>query len=295
MDQIDTMRTFAAVAAEGSFTRGAERMGIAVQTASKYVKALEQRLGAALFDRNTRSVKLNDTGRAYLEQCQDLLERFDEVETSVQRAHCTLRGRIRITAPTSFGERHLVPALGLFLAEHPEVSVDLTLTGRRVALVDEGFDLAVRIGKPADSTLIARALAPMRIVVCAAPEYLEHHGRPRGPRELDGHRCVVDANLGSDRHWPFRIDGEIVRVPVDGPLHVNTPEAARRFALGGLAIAMCPMYVVSQDLVAGRLQVLFAEHEAHEFAIHALYPHRRHLSARVRGLVDHLARQFRQL
>ncbi|MEM9301150.1 MAG: LysR family transcriptional regulator [Pseudomonadota bacterium] len=295
MDTLETMRTFAAVAAEGSFTRGADRLGIAVQTASKYVRQLEGRLGAPLFDRNTRSVKLNDTGRAYLERCLDLLDQFDELEASVQSEHHTLKGRIRVTAPTNFGERYLVPSIGRFLAEHPDVSVDLTLTGRRVGLVEEGFDLAVRIGQPQDSTLVARRLAPMRVVVCASPEYLDAHGRPQDPRELSEHRCAIDTNFRNDRQWLFRIGDETVRVPVDGPLQANSPAATRRMALTGLAIARCPHYVVSADVVAGRLEILFAENEAFEFGVHALYPHRRHLSTRVRGLVDHLAQEFRRM
>ncbi len=295
MDTVETMRAFAAVAAEGSFTRGADRLGIAVQTASKYVRALEKRLGAPLFDRNTRSVKLNDTGTAYLERCLDLLEQFDEVEASIQQQHQALKGRIRITGSTNFGERYLVPSIGRFTAKHPELSVDVTLTGRKVALVEEGFDLAVRIGSPADSTLVARRLAPMRVVVCASPVYLEQHGRPTSPADLSEHRCAIDTNFRSDRNWPFRIDGELVRVPVEGPIQVNTPGAARQLAVNDLAIAMCPMYVVSRDIVAGRLEVLFPEHEAYDFGVYALYPHRRHLSPRVRGLVDHLAAELRLL
>lgn len=295
MNVIDAMRTFSAVAAEGSFTRGSERAGVSIQTASKTVKALEERLGAQLFDRNTRSVSLNATGRAYLERCDSLLAEFDELESSVQSEHRDLKGPIRMSAPTTFGERYLVEALCSFLDANPKISVDLSLNNRRVALIEEGFDLALRIGEPGDSSLVARRLAPMRVVVCAAPEYLAAHGTPAKPEDLSEHRCVIDNNFGSERQWPFLRDGQPLRVPVDGPLTANSPAATRRFALAGLGLAMCPMYVVGPDVVAGRLQVLFEEFEAYEFGVYALYPHRRHLTTRVRALVDHLAATFRQL
>jgi DNA-binding transcriptional LysR family regulator len=295
MDVIHAMRVFSAVAAEGSFTHGAERAGISIQSASKLVKALENRLGALLFDRNTRSVTLNETGQAYLSRCTALLDELDELESSVQRENTTLRGRVRMTAPTAFGARYLVPSLCDFMREHEEITVDLTLSDRRVALVEEGYDLALRIGELADSTLVARQLAPMRVVVCASPAYLQREGELREPAELQHRSCVIDSNFRNEHQWLFRVNGEEVRVPVDGPLTANAPEAARQFALAGLGIARCPMYVVSDDIVAGRLRILFAENEAFRFGIHAVYPHRQHLSARVRQLVDHLAAAFRQL
>ncbi|MFT7289103.1 MAG: molybdate transport repressor ModE-like protein [Halieaceae bacterium] len=295
MDVIDSMRVFAAVAAEGSFTRGSERAGVSVQTASKTVRALETRLGVQLFDRNTRSVSLNATGQAYLERCTDLLAEFDELESTVQRQHQTLRGRIRITAPTTFGEKYLVPALCTFIEENPDIKIDISLSDRKVALVEEGYDMALRIGQPSDSTLVARRLAPMRVVVCVSPAYIQREGEPPTPESLAERRCVIDSNFRSERVWPFSRGEETVRVAVDGPMTANTPEATRRFALAGLGVAMCPMYVVGDDIVAGRLKVLFAEQEAYHFGVYALYPHRRHLSARVRELVDHLAAAFRQL
>lgn len=295
MDTIEGMRVFAAVAAEGSFTRGARRSGLSIQTASKYVRLLEQRLKAQLFDRTTRSVTLNDTGRAYLERCLELLDQFDEVEAAVRAEHGVLAGRVRITAPTTFGERILVPTLAELLRLHPDLRIELDLTDRRVAIVEEGYDLAVRIGSLEDSALIARRLAPMRVVVCASEDYLERRGEPSHPNELGEHDCIIDTNFRAERQWPFLIGEDIVRVGVDGPFQANTPEAARQMALAGVGIAMSPMYAVNADVVSGRLRVLFADFEALEFGVYAIYPHRRHLSARVRAVVDHLAMRFRQL
>lgn len=293
MDVFQSMRVFAAVAAEGSFTRGAQRVGLSIQSVSKIVKALENRLGVLLLDRNTRSVTLNETGKAYLERCLALLEELDEIESTVQQQNATLRGRIRMTAPTAFGARYLVPQLCEFMRTHPEINVDLSLADRRVSLVDEGYDLALRIGQLADSTLVARKLAPMRVVVCAAPAYLDEAGEPARPQELQGRNCVIDSNFRNERQWLFRVDGRELRVPVDGSMTANSPEAARRFALAGLGIARCPHYVVNEDVVADRLRILFPEHEAFQFGVYAVYPHRQHLSARVRMLVDHLAAAFR--
>lgn len=295
MDVVQAMRVFTAVAAEGSFTRGAERLGVSVQAASKQLKALENRLGVLLFDRNTRSVTLNETGRAYLERCSSLLDELDELESTVQSQHATLRGRIRMTAPTAFGARYLVPALCRFMEQHPDISVDLNLSDRRVALVEEGYDLGLRIGELTDSALVARKLAPMPVVVCASPDYLAKRGVPTTPEDLAGHRCVIDSNFRNERQWLFLVDGERRRVAVDGPLTANAPEASRQYALAGLGVARCPMYVVNEDIVGGRLRVLLAEYEAFRFGVYAMYPHRQHLSARVRTLVDHLAAEYRQL
>lgn len=295
MDTIAAMRVVRAVAELQSFTGAAKRLGISVQSASKAVGQLEARLGVQLFDRTTRSVTPTATGLAYAERSAELLEDFDELESVARAEHGRPSGRIRITAPTSFGERHLVPVLGEFMAEYSGVSVDLELTDRKVALVEEGFDLAIRIGELTDSTLMARRLAPMRVVVCASPEHLERHGRPGHPQELAERPCLIDLNFRSDRNWPFLIDGERVRVPVSGPFQANTPEATRRMALAGIGIGLCPMYVVGRDVVAGRLEVLFEAYEAFEFGVYAVYPYRRHLAGRVRALVDHLGQRLRQL
>jgi DNA-binding transcriptional LysR family regulator len=288
------MRVFVAVAREGSFTRAAEQLGIAVQTASKAVRQLEANLNAQLCDRTTRSVTLNDTGRAYFERCLELLDQFDELDSAVSAEHSAPQGRIRMTAPTTFGERNLLPVLASYLSDYPNIRIDLNLSDRKIALVDEGYDLAIRIGELKDSTMISRKLAPMRVVVCASPEYLQQHGVPATPQDLGNHACVIDTNFASENHWPFLVDNKLQRVTVAGPFQANTPEATRQMALAGVGIAMCPMYVISADLVAGRLQALFEKQEAYNFAVYALYPQRRHLSARVRSLVDHLAVSFRQ-
>lgn len=292
MDTIETMRVFVAVAAEESFTGAAKRLGLSVQMTSKYVRQLEERLQVVLFDRTTRTVLLNDTGKAYLERCTDLLQQLDEVEASVRDEHGRPSGRIRITAPTAFGERHLAPALTGFIKAYPEITIDLDLSNRKVALVEEGYDMAIRIDQLIDSSMIARKLTPMRRVVCASKKYIQEYGKPKHPAELAEHLCIIDRNLKNQHQWPFYIDGAVEKISVSGPFESNSPAASRQMALAGVGIAFCPMYIVSPDITEGRLEVLFDDCEAYDFGVYAVYPHRRHLSAKIRTLVDYFVKHF---
>ena len=289
MDTIDGMRAFAAVAAAGSFTGGAARLGLSTKLVSKYVGQLEERLGVRLFNRTTRSVGLTDVGQAYLDRCVGLLDELDDIEAAVQDRHTQLKGRIRMTAPTTYGECELTRSLAVFLRREPGVRIELHLTDRHVSLVEEGFDLGLRIATLADSSMVARKLASMRVVLCAAPDYLDRAGRPADPLALADHACIIDTNFRVAPNWPFIVGGERITVKVDGPFHVNTPHAACEMAVAGLGIALCPLYAAGPAIADGRLEVLFAEKEAFDFGVYALYPSNRHLTARVRALVDHLA------
>ena len=204
MDTIQGMRTFAAVAAHQSFTDGAKRVGISTKLASKYVGQLEERLGAQLFNRTTRSVTLTETGRSYYDRCLPLLEQFDELEGLVRDNQSELAGRIRITAPTGFGSSHLVRMLKPFQAAHPKVSIELHLSDHHVSVIEEGFDLAVRFGNLKDSSLVARKLRDMRIVCCASPAYLKEHGVPKDPAALTTHNCLLQSISGHGDTWEFK-------------------------------------------------------------------------------------------
>ena len=289
MDTIEGMRVFAAVAAEESFTRGARRLGITTKLASKYVRQLEVRLGCQLLNRTTRSVTLTDVGQAYYDRCGPLLEQFDEVEDAVRDRHKAPAGRIRMTAPTGFGEQILTPALAAFLRRYPEIRIDLTLTNATLSLVEEGLDLAIRVGSPGDSTMMARKLAPMRIVYCASPDYLARNGRPNSPAALADHACLIDSNFHNGNQWPYLEAGETRRVKVAGPFSVNTPKAACDMAVAGLGISLTPHYAAAPRVAEGALELLFEDCELDAFGVYALYPHNRHLSARIRRLVDYLA------
>ena len=292
MDTIETMRAFTAVAQEGSFTAAARRLGMSTKLASKYVQQLEARLETQLFNRTTRSVVLTDVGTAYLERCRPILEQVDELESLVKERQTSLAGPVRITAPTAFGSARLTQALIPFMLAHREVEIDLKLSDNRVALVEEGFDLAIRVGVLRDSTLIAKKLADMPMIICAAPAYLEKHGRPTNPKALATHDCLVDENQSDATVCRFHYARGDVAVKVGGTLRANSPGAIAQMAVGGLGIARSPHYVVEAALEHGRLEQLLPQYTTDEFVLYALYPPNRHLTARVRALIDHLAQHL---
>ena len=292
MDTIEGMRTFMAVAGHGSFTAGARRLAISTKLASRYIRQLEERLGAQLFNRTTRSVTLTATGRAYLERCAPLLDQFDELEGLIQERQAELAGPIRITAPTGFGSRELVEALQPFLKKNPKVAINMHLADHHVALIEEGFDLAVRFGALADSSLMARKLITMPLVVVASPDYLAEHGEPQHPSALSTHNCLTQQRRSDANNWVFKIDGENVSVRVSGSFHTDSPRSVAHMAAGGLGIGMCPYYAAKPFLEAGSLTRLFQEEEATEISLYAVYPPGRHLTARIRSLIDHLATAF---
>lgn len=293
MDQVSTMRAFTAVAQEGSFTSAARRLGVSTKLVSKYVQQLEAKLDVQLFNRTTRSVSLTDVGTAYLERCRPLLEQFDELESLVKERHTSLAGPIRVTAPTAFGSTTLTRALIPFMLTHHDVEIDLKLSDNRVALIEEGFDLAIRVGALRDSTLIAKKLADMPLLVCASPEYLNENGWPRNPKALTTHNCLVDENQSDATVWRFHSGHGEVAVKVGGTFRANSPGAIAQMALGGLGVVRAPYYIVQRALEEGTLVQLFPEFTTDEFGLYALYPFNRHLTSRVRALIDHLAEHMR--
>jgi DNA-binding transcriptional LysR family regulator len=288
MDTIEGMRTFVAVASQCSFTGGAKQLGVSTKLASKYVRQLEEHLGAQLFHRTTRSVSLTETGQAYLERCIPLLDQFDELESVVQERQSELAGPIRITAPTGFGSHELVQALYPFQQQHPKVTIDLQLSDHVVSVVEGGFDLAIRFGALEDSALIARKLLDMRMVVFASPEYLSTNGIPIHPSELVQHNCLLQKTSIDPENWRFRIDNEITSYRVHGSFKANSPRAVAQMARDGLGIGLCPYYTVAPFLKEGELSILFEEYEATVLGLYAVYPPSRHLTARIRALIDHL-------
>ncbi|MEM1432827.1 MAG: LysR family transcriptional regulator [Pseudomonadota bacterium] len=292
MDTIDTMRAFVTVAGEGSFTRAGELLGRSTRMVSKQVADLETRLGVLLFNRTTRSVALTEVGRAYLDRCRPLLTDLDDLETEVREQQTELTGTIRVTAPTAFGNLRLLPVLAPFLEQHPRIELDLRLSDVPVSLVDEGLDLALRIGVPADSSLMARRLVTMPTILCAAPDYLARMGIPDSPHALKDHDCLIDSNQRDPGRWRFGAGSAVITVPVTGRFVVNSPSATATMAVQGLGIARCPLYQVEAALAAGTLRRLLPELEDPAPGVYALYPYNRFLTARVRSLIDHLADQF---
>ncbi|MEL6766582.1 MAG: LysR substrate-binding domain-containing protein [Pseudomonadota bacterium] len=292
MDRVETMRAFLAVADTGSFTRAGGKLGTSTKLVSKYVAALEARLGTQLFMRTTRSVRLTDAGTAYLARCRPLIEGFDELEDDVRERQTALAGTIRVTAPTGFGAMRLAAVLAGFAAQHPGVNIDLRLTNERVALVEEGIDLAVRIGVLEDSALVARRLAPMPVHLVASPAYLDAHGRPAHPSELQDHACLTIGRGVEPITWRLLRGGEEASVRVDPRFATDAPLALAAAAASGLGIARVVGYAAEDALAAGRLERLLTAWDAGDMGLYALYPPNRHLTRRLRALIDHLAEVF---
>lgn len=289
MDKIDRMRAFALVANNGSFTVAAQRMGRSARLVSKYVADLENALGVQLLNRTTRSVALTEAGATYLALCAPLLDGFDELEERVKNEQASLRGIIRISAPTGFGALRLAPSLARFAEKHPHVELDLQFSDRLVSIVEEGIDLAIRIAPMRDSSLKMRQLGLMPLVVCASPAYLDRAGTPPHPRSLATHECILDGNMTEPTVWRFDIDGQEEAVQVNGRFRMSAPAGSARIAEAGAAIARCPAYTVADALKSHDLVELFAEHRVAPYPVAALFPQNRHLTTRVRRLIDHLA------
>ena len=292
MDTITGMKTFAMVVTAGSFTGAAERLGISTALTSKYVGRLEERLGARLLNRTTRSLTLTEIGRVYFDRCQQIIEEFDALEAAIQDRQSDPTGHLIVSAPVSFGEIYLTAVVAEFLGRHPGISMDLRLTDRFVGLADEGIDLAVRISELESSSLIARRLAPMRIVACATPAYLDARGRPATPRELTSHDCIVDTNFRGGSLWTFTIDGERVAMKVASRFSVNSSESVRQMLLMDRGIALAPIYAVADDIKSGALEMILSSFEPSPTAVYAIYQHNRHLAPKVRAFVDFLVETF---
>jgi DNA-binding transcriptional LysR family regulator len=264
---------------------------------SQHVKELEERLAARLLNRTTRKVSLTETGRAYYERCKRLLADLDETEQAVRDMHAAPRGELRINATPTFGILQLAPAIADFTTRFPAISVELILSERIVDLIEEGFDVAVRVGELPDSSLIARQLAPCRIVVCGAPSYFERHGRPRTPVDLTNHNCLTVAGTGLSYYSVWHLtaaDGTAVTVSPSGNLRTNSGAVLIVAALAGHGLACLPTYLAGDALQAGRLVTVLDDYMGPPLPLRALYPHSRYLSAKTRAFVDFLAARFGQ-
>lgn len=291
MDRLDEIDAFVAVADARSFTQAARKLGVSGAQVSKLVARLENRLEARLLNRTTRDVSLTDTGRAYLDQARDLMDQFEALQTSV-RDQSGPSGVLKISAPVSFGANQLTPALLEFASACPSVSLDVAFSDRMVNLVEEGFDVAVRIGHLPDSSLVARRLAAVRMVTCASPEYLARSAPLVSVADLSKHEAILDTNGRDPNHWRFVGDDGPMDVRVHGRLRFAGAESCVRAAVDGFGVTRSPAFAAAADLRLGRLVPLFCGLEPEVIHVHAVYPHARHLAAKVRGFVDFLARRY---
>lgn len=292
MDALTRMRCFIQVVDSKGFSSAAREMGRSKALVSKYVGDLEDELGVRLLNRTTRQVSLTEVGEAYYKEAIEILQRIDDLQASVQSSHQEVRGRLRVAAPRSLGDDLLNKTLMQFLSKYPDVTLDLRLEDRFVDLVEEGFDVAVRVTQLEDSSLIARKIAPFRTVVCATPAIIEKYGAPKTPSDLTSRACIIDTNYRFKQNWVFEDNGERLSIVVKGPLEVNSAGAAREAALCDLGFLRTPLFFVNDEVEAGRLVLLLEEYEEPMRGIYAVYPHRRHLSAKVRAFVDFLVEHY---
>ncbi len=289
------MAVFVRVAQEGSFSAAARYMDLTPSAVSKQIGRLEERLGARLFNRTTRQISLTDVGQAFFARADRILGDLAEAERAVTDMAGNPRGLLRISTPVAFGRMHLAHRLPRFLAANPEVQIDLALNDRFADLVEEGFDLALRIGELADSSLIARKLAPNRRIAVAASSYLEANGRPERPADLLDHNCLTYTYRAQRHDWEFHGPNGREQVRVDGNLEANDAGALREALLAGLGIALLPLWLIGEDVRDGRLEVVMPDYPAPDSAIYAVYAPGRFLSPKVRRFVDFLVEEVTEL
>jgi len=287
MENLTDIAVFVQVVESGSFTAASDRLGLSRSVVSKYITRLEDRLGVRLMNRTTRRLSLTEAGQTFFTGSQRGLQEIETAETEVSRLQETPRGKLRLNAPMSFGILHIAPALPDFLRRYPDLSVDMSLDDRQVDLVEEGFDLAIRIAELPDSSLVARRLGPCRHVVCASPNYLELYGSPRTPDDLRKHNAITYRYQASPGEWRLlSSEKHFVSIPVTGSIQMNNSLAIREAVLCGAGITLIPTFLVGDDLKAGRLYEVLPEYRAQEISIYAVYPERRHLSPKVRAFVE---------
>ena len=293
MDRFSAMEVFTKVVELGSFARAAERLDLSTSATSRHVADLEVHLQTRLLNRSTRKLSLTESGHAFYERCVQVLADLEEAEQAAGQTTQVPRGTIKLTCGMSFGTRHLSPALAAYMAAHPGVRFDISLSDRVVDLVEEGFDLGIRIGSLGSANLIARKLGETRVIACAAPGYLAKHGTPNVPEDLASHNCVTYSYVADSYQWRFRDpSGGERAVQVSGNLHANNGELLTEAAVNGIGIVYEPEFIVSQALVEKKLVQLLGAFEREPLGIYAVYASRKHLSAKVRSFVDFLGARF---
>ena len=293
LDRLLAMNVFVKVVEQGSFARAAERMDMSTSAVSRRVAELETHLDTRLLNRTTRRISLTESGQAFYERTLQLLADLEEAEAAASSSTATPRGTIRLTCSINFGVKHLAPAMGVFQARYPEVLFDVSVSDRFVDLVEEGLDLAIRIGDIGNPNLIARKIGEMRLVACASPAYLKRHGTPRRPEDLVRHNCLTYEYAPVRNQWRFQgKDGNDIKVRIAGSVHGNNGEMLAAIAAEGVGIAFEPDFIVSPMIKAARLTPILKNFQPPPFAIYAIYPSRRHLSAKVRSFVEFLVERF---
>jgi len=294
MDRLEAMKVFCTVVEAGGFAAAADRLGISTSAASRHVAQLEAHLNVRLLNRTTRRVSPTDEGFAYFERCMQLLSDLEEADSMISGGAHLPRGRLRLTAPGALATLRLAPALAAFGEAHPEISLDVVLSESVVDFIEEGIDLAIRVGRVGSSNLVARRIGGAQLIAAASPAYLARQGTPATPEDLAGHACLTYAHAASGNAWRFQDPaGDSIEVRVAGRVHANNGVLLAEMAAAGCGITMAPDFILDPLLAEGRLVPILADWAPPPLPIHAVYPSRRHLSAKVRAMSTFLADWFR--
>jgi len=294
MDRLRAFEVFVAVVGQGGFTRAADKLDTSPANVTRYVNDLEEALGVRLLNRTSRRLSLTETGKTLYDRALSILEDVAEAEAVTSSSALQPCGRLRINVPVSFGILHLAPLWPRFMARYPDIQLDISLADRVVDLVEEGYDLAIRISRAGSPSLISRKLATSQNVVCASPDYIARHGAPQAPEDLMHHVCIGYTYSATGDEWGLIDDaGRAHRVAVSTSLQTNNGDTVRATALAGLGIIWQPTFLIGDDLRQGRLVRLLPGYRMSEIDVLAVYPSRRYVSARVRVMVDFLVEAFR--
>jgi len=292
MLDINDMLIFAQVVKARSFSGAAQRLGQSRSRVSKAVARLETALGVVLLHRSTRRLGLTEVGEAYFEHCERIVDELALADNTVHRLHQAPRGTLKVSASVAFGTLHVAPALPRFMAQFPELKIDMTINDRLVDLVDEGYDLALRITPAPDDHLVARRLAPIRRKVCGSPDYLARHGLPRRPEDLKHHNCLDYTHMSTQGEWRLNGPDGDMAIPVSGSLRINDDEALSQAVVGGLGLALLPTFIIGRELQAGRLIEVLPGYVPVERFLYAVHWPNRHLPPKVRVFIDYLLQRF---
>lgn len=292
MDRLSNILAFITVAETKSFGETARRLGLANSVVSKRIKDLEDYLGVQLFTRSTRSVALTESGYRYFDRARHLVDELAEVEEQLRFQNENPVGEIRFSAPMTFSNMFLGPAISSFLEKYQDVSVRMLISDHPLSFPDDAVDLAIFIGNPKEQSLMAKKIAETRRIVAASPAYLEKHGRPQTPEDLKRHNCMSYTHAGEGRAWPFRKQGREFWQQVGGRFVCDSGTLLCEAAVQGCGITMLPTFIAGKYVMNGELEILLEDYEQEPMAIQAVYPPQRHLSARVRKFIDHLAQYF---
>lgn len=295
MDVFRGMTIFVEVAKQQGFAPAARALDLSTSAVSRYVIDLEHWLGVQLLQRTTRKLSLTHAGKVYLERCQGVVAEIEDIKNVASEQQAEAKGQLRITAPVFIAKEWIQDLLPSYLNRHPKVDVDLMIVDRVVDLVEEGFDLGIRAGILQDSTLIARKLMEVSLLLVASPSYLAQHGTPKTIADLKMHNCLVDTVAGYSDRWPLADDSKSKPTNVRGNVRVNSGEIVRSLAVAGLGIALLPQFIVSKDIHEGSLTSFLESNVHFDAGLFAVYPQKRHVSANVRSFIDYLLGHIDQL